>query len=580
MRITVPASQITSWLESGYQLAAGQFTFSVPDISSIWPGYGYGDEIGQAGFSLPGTAMAGAFVSAIALWDELIAPDFHQVRDDASSRGELRIAVTDMDSNQSAYAFYPSWVGGKPGDIWFNPKFGPWEWDEGGFDFYTMIHEIGHAIGLEHLFDAPDAPKELDSHRFSVMSYDQVEEHIVSFGYNNGDFFAFYNAPEPQTPMVLDIAAVQEIYGADPDTRAGDTVYRLKEWSPALQTIYDAGGNDTIDLSDFTLPSRVDLDSGAYSSIGMASAPQQIAHWSEIFPENARFISYVFEEHLQERDMAAFEYTDNLGIALSSVIENAIGGSANDHLSGNDADNLLIGNNGNDTLVGRSGSDRLEGGSGDDILRGDDDFTVAVGPAAAAPPVEPEILVVTDILGIFGLQLIGLARTGSLQIIDSTTPAKASAKTTTVAPAPDSAAAIVAEQGSGEDTLLGGDGNDLLDGGPGRDLLIGGAGADLFVFADGDFAGISASTSDRIEDFSQSEGDRIDLSAIDALSGAGDNAFRFIGKAGFTGNGGELRYADFADHLMITGDTNGDAFADFAIRLDDIATISASGFIL
>jgi len=311
MQITAPVSQITSWLDSGYRLGAGQFTFSVPGPASIWPQYGYADEIGGTDFALPDSAMAAAFIKAVSLWDELIAPDFTQVADNAASRGELRIGITDMANNQSAYAFYPAWSGGKPGDIWFNPDFGPWDWQEGGFDLYTMIHEVGHAIGLEHSFDAPVAPVELDTHRHTVMSYTELEQNVVSFGYNDGEFFGHFRSPEPETPMVLDIAAVQEIYGADPDTRVGDTVYTFRQFSPSMETIYDAGGNDTIDMSDFFLPGHIDLRPGAYSSIGQATNQQQIDHWAAQFPEHASFIAYVFESHLTMKDMVAYDFTQS-----------------------------------------------------------------------------------------------------------------------------------------------------------------------------------------------------------------------------------------------------------------------------
>ena len=68
----------------------------------------------------------------------------------------------------------------------------------------------------------------------------------------------------------------------------------------------------------------------------------------------------------------------------------------------------------------------------------------------------------------------------------------------------------------GNDVIRGGDGSDWLDGGAGRDTLTGGAGADTFAFSDGDFAGLTATTADRITDFNSSQGDRINLEQVDA----------------------------------------------------------------
>ena len=131
-----------------------------------------------------------------------------------------------------------------------------------------------------------------------------------------------------------------------------------------------------------------------------------------------------------------------------------------------------------------------------------------------------------------------------------------------------------------DDSLLGGAGNDLLMGGSGRDWTSGGLGADTFRFAGADFAGATLALADVIADFNEAEGDRIDLSAIDALSGIGDEAFRFLGKAAFSGAGGELRTTVFDGYFVLEGDTNADGKADFAIRLDGLTTLSVGAIIV
>src|SRR5207253_5107498 len=81
---------------------------------------------------------------------------------------------------------------------------------------------------------------------------------------------------EPFTPMVLDIVVVQTIYGADTTTRAGDNIYVPTQGEIGYRTIYDAGGNDTIDLSAFTPPNNIDLRSGAYSDVGICTMADQL----------------------------------------------------------------------------------------------------------------------------------------------------------------------------------------------------------------------------------------------------------------------------------------------------------------
>jgi Ca2+-binding RTX toxin-like protein len=127
---------------------------------------------------------------------------------------------------------------------------------------------------------------------------------------------------------------------------------------------------------------------------------------------------------------------------------------------------------------------------------------------------------------------------------------------------------------AGHDRLDGGKGRDVLEGGAGSDSLTGGSGRDVFRFeaasetARGD-------ARDVITDFGQ--GDRIDLGQIDALeSRAGNQAFDFIGRHGFSGEAGELRQVGW----IVEGDTDGNGRADFSIRVAGGVTLQADDFIL
>lgn len=126
----------------------------------------------------------------------------------------------------------------------------------------------------------------------------------------------------------------------------------------------------------------------------------------------------------------------------------------------------------------------------------------------------------------------------------------------------------------GNDELFGFGGKDVLFGGQGSDLLVGGTDADRFVFEKASDS-LSASA-DEIADFNRAEGDIIDLSAIDAVAGGGNQAFTFIGTALFNGTAGQLRSAG----NFITGDINGDGFSDFFVKIDNQASMQASDFIL
>jgi Ca2+-binding RTX toxin-like protein len=132
---------------------------------------------------------------------------------------------------------------------------------------------------------------------------------------------------------------------------------------------------------------------------------------------------------------------------------------------------------------------------------------------------------------------------------------------------------------NGNDLLKGGDGDDTLTGDNGRDVMRGGLGSDTF-----DFNGVNESAvggqRDRIEDFSKIE-DFIDLSTIDARTGAGNQAFDFIGTQGFHGVKGELRAtATASGNTIIAGDTDGDASADFQILVQGVTGLTAGDFVL
>jgi serralysin len=227
-----------------------------------------------------------------------------------------------------------------------------------GIDSYayqTYIHEIGHALGLGHQGPyngsasySTNATYANDTWQYSIMSY--FGEHNYS-----GSSYRYV-----VTPQMADIYAVASMYGAATSTRTGDTVYGFNSnagavfnfgnytSAPAL-TIYDSGGNDTLDCSGYSAAQIIDLHAGAFSSVG--------------------------------------GLVNNIGIALSAVIEKAIGGSGNDTLTASDTGCTLSGGGGNDTLIGGAGNDKLIGGSGVDNLTGGnsgDTFVFLLGNSSAA----------------------------------------------------------------------------------------------------------------------------------------------------------------------------------------------------
>ncbi len=135
--------------------------------------------------------------------------------------------------------------------------------------------------------------------------------------------------------------------------------------------------------------------------------------------------------------------------------------------------------------------------------------------------------------------------------------------------------------GAGGDVLNGDSGNDVLNGGTGRDTMTGGTGLDTFVFTAVVQSGKTNSSADRITDFIHGD-DRVNLASIDADStSAGVNdAFTFIGTAGFHGVAGELRFGVAGGTAFVQMDVNGDGVADSIIRLFGVNALDASDFVL
>jgi serralysin len=132
----------------------------------------------------------------------------------------------------------------------------------GNFDYLSLIHEVGHALGLKHFGDYGDgtlgpfanAYGLSENRQYSVMSYNEHPNFIEG-------------SLEPVTPQLLDIAALQALYGANISTRAGNDVYSFTNQT-VIKTIWDGGGIDTIDASGLTTPLNISLGAGPLFSIG------------------------------------------------------------------------------------------------------------------------------------------------------------------------------------------------------------------------------------------------------------------------------------------------------------------------
>ena len=177
---TLTPAQITAGLlYSDWWWGASSFTYSIPGVGAAWSGYSAGTQP-TTDYSTFSAAQATQFRAAIAAWDRLIAPNFTETSDTAAP-GNVRIAFTSFDMATSwGYAYAPAYRGGAStalaGDIWVSNDYVGSAFAAGSYDYEALLHEIGHAIGLKHSFQAPAIPAEYDTNRFTVMTYTQIPD--------------------------------------------------------------------------------------------------------------------------------------------------------------------------------------------------------------------------------------------------------------------------------------------------------------------------------------------------------------------------------------------------------------------
>ncbi len=339
------------------------------------------------------------------------------------------------------------------------------------YSFQTYMHEIGHALGLGHQGHYngiasyySGASFGNDSWQLSLMSYFNQTDNVTT-----GASYAAL-----ATPMLVDILAIQKLYGAATGgITAGDTVwgdgsslgnylgalYRaagdpaLNRGGPLALTIFDEGGIDRLNLGSDGHDLNIDLRGAGISDTG--------------------------------------GLVGNMVIARDTVIEQLVTGAGNDRIQGNLADNLIetgagadtvhagrgvdlvYGGGGNDTLVGAGGADQLHGGAdddrlvgnnGDDRLWGDDGDDRLVGGRGL------------DALygGNDNDDLSGAGGADTLHGDAGNDRLRGNADSDRL------------EGGDGDDVLEGGVGDDLLQGDAGNDRLRGDSGGDLLLGGDGD----------------------------------------------------------------------------------------------
>lgn len=528
------------------------YSFPTTSSSSYWStdyysGYDVTSSSGEpwngfAALTASQCTQVRAILSMISSYTNLV---FVELSETSLSVGELRYAYSSSVSTYAAaHAYTPfdsdsdGFANENSGDVWVNADmYSDFLPDKGSYDYLTLIHETGHALGLKHTFETDDyigmgtfgvLDTAHDCYKYSVMSYNAVA--------GNQNSYVDYN---PTTLMSYDVYALQYLYGKNLSHNSGNTVYTYVDGQQYNETIWDSGGSDTIVYSSSSGACSINLNAGQWQDLGASLT----------------YHYYTGGQWYSTQDAQTVQ------ILAGVVIENATGGSGSDRLTGNSVANTLLGNDGNDTLSGGAGNDTLNGGNGSDSMTGGAGSDIYYVNSTADKVIEADAsstggvdcvysylanyvlganvengrLVLSTAASLTGNALNNLIYAGAGNNVlsggtgtDTVSYAYASAAikanlalvTTqaTLGSGSDTFSSIENLYGSnyndtlsgssganllygaaGNDVLSGASGNDTLRGGAGNDKLTGGAGVDIFRF---DVALDAATNKDTVVDFS------------------------------------------------------------------------------
>ena len=214
----------------------------------------------------------------------------------------------------------------------------------GSYGWQTLIHEMGHTLGLKHpgnynasggTMPGPFLPKTLDNRAYTLMSYNNPEGSMeVTSTTTNGISYKYSaSTVNASTYMMYDIAALQFLYGKG--TGAGLDAYQVNtftaDWS-GMQTLW-MPQDGSIDASATKYSNIIDLRQGAFSSINVI--PKSI---TDSFPSSLQ-------------SAATYMGLNNVGLAFGSQVATAKGGKAVDvFYTTLDNDVTIDGGDGDDTV--------------------------------------------------------------------------------------------------------------------------------------------------------------------------------------------------------------------------------------
>ena len=306
-----------------------------------------GSTMDTHGFMAMTTEQKNAVRQALAYYSKIINVSFTEVA--GNGTGNLNFGTNNQNGISAAYAYYPN-SSSTPGKTTMFLANDQWtssgqQLQAGGYGWETILHEIGHNLGLKHPGNynaggggtpGPYLPASEDNRQHTIMSYN---DNSASLGVN------------PTTAMVDDIAALQYLYGANKSgSTATNGAFSFTAGKNSLETLWSTNGTDTIDLSKLAKPSAVDLNAGSYSSINITAAT------SSTYYSGNNNVGIAYGAAINNVKLSSTK-----GVAETVTLNNAYTTGAYDRIASFDAkdDKIAL----KTSLFGSLGSSNIEFGS-------------------------------------------------------------------------------------------------------------------------------------------------------------------------------------------------------------------------
>lgn len=474
-------------------------------------------------------------------------------------------------------------------------------YEPGSAGWFMLIHELGHTLGLKHPHDDGGTGRPT----FSEIGWSNLDIDFMTIMSYDDDYNWNLRLYDPATPMVLDVIALQYLYGKNTTTNNTASTYVFNT-SPMYLTVYDAGGIDLINQSSATqgwyvvLP-NLQISTLVDTKVGFAMPMSDVnlisptsLRWLMGDIENIRGSNFSDElygnslanridggngndildgglgadtliggagndtyfvdntrDTVTESTLSGIdEVKSTINYTLQSNIENlTLLGQTNLNGTGNTLTNTIVGNGGNNIINGGAGSDTLIGSFGNDtyILDNIGDLVIEFlneGVDSVQSSVSVSGLLADDLIMALISRVENITLTGSSAINATGNDLN-----------------NIITGNSGVNTLRGEGGTDILTGGRGADTLTGGSGRDTFVFTTGD-SGQTAVTLDRISDYTKGAvgtGDLIDY--VSNLTVGGSAIVAISSQASINMTTGLATFASGS------GTTLSDALLDIASRM-------------